>query len=157
MLTVRSLIPTLDRALAFDRDFDRYLGATWTNGSNWVPATDIVEKDDAYVVSLELPGVTPESVELSFEQDTLTVKGMKTPTFNVTENEEVRIFAAERVTGSFERSIRLPMHVDAEKIGARYEHGVLHVTVPKMAAAMPRKITIAMPEIAPVSAAPSKN
>lgn len=161
MLTVRSLIPTLDRAFTMDRDFDRFLGATWSNAGGWLPPTDIVEKDDAYIVSLELPGVKPESVELSFEKDTLTVKGTKTPTVNVTENEEIRVFAAERVTGSFERSIRLPMHVDPEKIVANYEHGVLQVTVPKKPAAMSRKITISAPEmapkVAPVSSAPAKN
>jgi HSP20 family protein len=157
MLTVRSLIPTLDRAFSLDRDLDRFMGSSWTNGVAWLPPTDLVEKDEAYVVTMELPGVKPESVELSFEKDTLTVKGTKLPAVTEKENEEIRVFAAERVTGSFERSIRFPTHVDAEKILAKYEHGVLQVTVPKVAAVMPRKITIAMPEVAPAAPAPSKN
>ena len=157
MLTVRSLIPSLDRTFSLDRDIDRFLGNSWTNGSAWLPATDLVEKDEAYVVTMELPGVKPESVELSFEKDTLTVKGTKVPAVTEKENEEIRVFAAERTTGSFERSIRFPTHVVADKIAAQYEHGVLQVTVPKQAAAMPRKIAIAMPEIVPAASAPSKN
>jgi len=150
MLTVRSIIPSLDRALTLDREFSRMFAESFNgNGrGGWIPAADIVEKDSAYVVALELPGVKPEAVEVSFEQNALTVRGTKAPTLAVAENEEVRVYAAERLSGDFARSFRLPAHVDADGITAEFEHGVLRVTVPKKAAAVPRKIVVTAPAAA---------
>ncbi|HUO51092.1 MAG TPA: Hsp20/alpha crystallin family protein [Gemmatimonadaceae bacterium] len=153
MLTVRSIIPSLDRALTLNREIDRMFADSWNAAARggWLPAADIIERNDAYIVALELPGVKPEGVEVSFEQNTLTVRGTKPATLPAVENEEMRVYAAERLSGDFERSVRLPSHVDAEAITAAFEHGVLKVTVPKKAAAMPRKITITAAPAAPAA------
>ena len=82
------------------------------------------------------------NVEISFEQNTLTLKGTRGPTLQRPENGELRLYTAERVSGDFARSIRLPDYVDGERIEAQYTNGVLTITVPKAESALPRKIAI---------------
>jgi HSP20 family protein len=144
MLTVRPLVPALDRVFSLNRDLERAFGDAMsrTASSVWHPATDVVEQPSAYTIALELPGVTPEAVEISYEQNTLTIRGSKAPTLQPSENSELRIFVAERMSGAFERSFRLPEHVDGGAIQATFRHGVLSITVPKKPASQPRKITI---------------
>ena len=146
MLASRSLIPTLDRMLTFDRAFDQALNAGWsTDGARvWVPTMDVVEKKDAYLVYAELPGVDLSKIEIDFEKNVLTIRGTRESSLNVNSNDEIRVYAAERATGAFERSIRLPEHVDGENIGAEFSNGLLTVTVPKARAAQPRKIEISV-------------
>ena len=131
---------TLDRMLTLDRVFDQALGASL--GRVWVPAMDVAEKRDAYVVQAELPGLSPEQVDVSFEKNVLTIRGTKPASFDTKNEGELRIFAAERVSGSFERSVRLPEFVDAERITAHFSNGLLTITVPKAEAAQPRRISI---------------
>ena len=83
-----------------------------------------------------------EQVDVSFEQNVLTVRGNKPASFDVAAEGEVRVFAAERVHGGFERSVRLPEFVDADRIEATFNNGLLTITIPKAQAAQPRKITI---------------
>lgn len=140
MLTTRNL-NTLDRMLTLDRVFDQALGASF--GSRvWVPAMDVAERRDAYVVHAELPGLSPDQVDVSFEKNVLTIRGTKPASFDTAADGELRIFAAERVSGSFERSVRLPEFVSADRISASFDNGLLTVTVPKAEAAQPRKIAI---------------
>jgi len=138
MLTTRTLGTSLDRMLTLNRAFDQAF-----NGSRvWVPALDVAERGDAYVIHLELPGVSPEQVDVSFEQNVLTVRGTKPASFDAAAEGELRVFAAERVHGGFERAVRLPEFVDADRIEASFTNGLLSITVPKAKAAQPRKITI---------------
>jgi HSP20 family protein len=140
MLNTRSL-SSLDRMLTLNRVFDEALNSS--SGSRvWVPDMDVVERNDAYLVYAELPGVNEEQVEVGFEQNVLTLRGTKPAGFDAGKEGELRVFAAERVHGSFERSVRLPEFVDADRITARFDHGVLAVTIPKAEAAKPRRITV---------------
>ncbi len=145
MITTRSLASTLDRMQSFNRAFDRAFATPWdgATGRVWVPALDVIERKDAYLVTLELPGVDPKDVEISFEQNVLTVRGTKTPTTSAADDQnDVRVYASERVAGAFERSIRLPEFVDGDAISARASNGLLQITIPKARAAQPRKIEI---------------
>lgn len=141
MITTRPFSTSLDRMLTLNRALGQALGAPLASRA-WVPAMDVAELSDAYVINAELPGVNPEHVELSFEQNVLTVRGEKPAGFTAPSEGEIRLFAAERVHGSFERAIRLPEFVDSERIVARFDNGLLTVTVPKARAAQARKITI---------------
>lgn len=141
MLTTRSLGTSLDRMLTLNRAFDQaFSGIGGTR--MWVPALDVAERGDAYVVHAELPGVSPDQVDVSFEQNVLTIRGTKPASFDVAAEGEMRVFASERVHGTFERAVRLPEFVDADRIDASFANGLLTVTVPKAQAAQPRKITI---------------
>ena len=148
MLTSRSLNSTIDRMLTLNRVLDEALASSWNgngtsgNGRVWVPALDVIERQDAYLLAVEMPGVDPASVDISFEQNVLTVRGTKPHGFDLPQDAEVRVYSAERVSGNFERSVRLPEYVDSENISAETRHGVLFLTVPKAQAARAKKIAI---------------
>jgi HSP20 family protein len=153
----RSLNSTLDRMMTLNRAIDQAFNGSLRNDSAnrvWVPALDVIEKRDAYVVIVELPGVNQSKVELSFEQNILTIRGEKDSFFDPTKDGELRVYAAERVAGPFERSIRLPEFVDSDQITAELRDGLLMVIVPKATAAQPRKIEI-KPAVHSVSSARS--
>ena len=141
MLTTRPLGSSFDRMLTLNRVFDHALTAS--GGTRvWVPAMDVAERADAYLVHLELPGVNPETVEITFEQNVLTIRGTKPSAIDPQTDGETRIFAAERVHGGFERSVRVPEFVDPDRIDAQFANGLLTITVPKAQAARARKISI---------------
>jgi HSP20 family protein len=145
MLTNRSLTSTLDRMMSLNRALDHAFSPTWSSEATnrvWVPALDVVEKQDAYLVYAELPGVEQSQIELSFEQNVLTIRGAKASSFDPTKDGELRVYAAERVTGAFERAIRLPEFVDGDRIAAEFRNGVLTVSIPKAQAAQARRIQI---------------
>lgn len=109
----------------------------------WMPPIDIYEADNAIIVEADLPGVHQENVDIQFDRNTLTISGTRAATLpSKDKSAQLRVFSSERVSGGFSRSIRLPEHVDAEKIAATFADGVLKVTVPKSSQAVPRKIAI---------------
>ncbi|HJQ19844.1 MAG TPA: Hsp20/alpha crystallin family protein [Gemmatimonadaceae bacterium] len=144
MLTSRSFNSTLDRMLTLNRVIDEALNGSMpsTESRAWIPALDVMERADAYLIALEVPGVDPSAIDISFEQNVLTVRGSKAMGFELNKDAELRVYSAERVIGNFERSVRLPEYVDGDKISAEYVHGVLFLTVPKVQAAQPRRIAI---------------
>jgi HSP20 family protein len=107
--------------------------------SSWFAPTDVTEDTDGIQISMELPGVDPDQVRLSLENNILTVRGEKKPQV---EGDKDRVHRFERKYGQFERAFVLPNTVDPEKVDARYEHGVLFVTVPKAERAKPREIPV---------------
>lgn len=157
MLTTRSLSSTLDRMLSLNQALDDAFFAGARDGAArvWVPALDVAERKDAYLVTLDLPGVDPTTVDLSFEQNVLTIRGTKPSALAAARDEELRVYAAERVSGTFERAIRVPEFVDGDQITAHAANGVLEITVPKARAAQARKIEIraSQPEIGAPGAA----
>jgi HSP20 family protein len=155
MLTGRTFNSTIDRMMTLNRVLDEALATSFNGRSEpraWVPAIDVVERRDAYLIALEIPGVDPDSLDVSFEQNVLSVRGSKPMGFELGKDNELRVYSAERVVGNFERSVRLPDFVDGEKIEAEFQHGVLFLTVPKMQAAQPRKISIKPAESKQISA-----
>ena len=108
-------------------------------GASWVPPVDIFEDASAIRIDVEVPGVSPDDVKISLENNLLTISGTKQQ--NVEEHSE-RVHRYERTYGSFERSFTLPSTVDAQNIKANYEHGVLTVTLPKVEKARPRQIEV---------------
>ena len=108
--------------------------------SSWFAPTDVSEDANGIQISMELPGVDPDEVRLSLENNTLTIRGEKKATHAEQDNERVHRF--ERTYGRFERAFVLPNTVDPERVDARYENGVLFVTVPKAERAKPREIRV---------------
>ncbi len=132
---VRRLNHVLDQA---------FNGWPFANGSDsfapsaWVPSTDIVEAGEGLKISLELPGLKPEDVKISLENFVLTVKGEKKQQVE----EKGTVYRYERSYGSFERAFTLPNTVDADKVSASFENGVLTVSIPKSEKAKPREIQV---------------
>jgi HSP20 family protein len=103
---------------------------------------DAWETESAFVVQLDLPGVAPENVDVSFERNTLTIRGRRAETIPAPEKDGLRVYANERPCGEFARTVRFPQYVVGDGIQAQFANGVLTVTVPKADAAKPRKIAV---------------
>jgi HSP20 family protein len=116
-----------------------YAGDGGTSVGAWAPAMDIYETQEKFVVHVELPGVEPDSVDVSVEDSTLTVRGERNFYDEVNEDSFHRV---ERRFGSFMRSLTLPQTADAEHVEASFDKGVLTIEVPKVEQAKPRKIQI---------------
>lgn len=130
----------------FNRMFDEALGAFaqaaengGTLASAWVPPCDIFEDRDALRIVMEVPGVSPEDVKLSLENNRLSIRGEKR---QASEEQVDRVHRYERSYGAFERVFTLPTTVDADRIEARVEHGILTVRLPKVERARPREIPV---------------
>jgi HSP20 family protein len=107
--------------------------------STWFAPTDVSEDGNSLRITMELPGVNPDDVRLSLENNILSIRGEKK--HQIEENNE-RVHRFERTYGMFERTFALPNTVDPEKIEARYENGVLFVVIPKAERAKPREIRV---------------
>jgi HSP20 family protein len=105
----------------------------------FVPAVDIAEDSDAVTITAEVPGMTKEDLDVSIEDGVLTLRGEK-KSEGTSEGKDFH--RVERLYGRFERRIQLPQNVDAEKVTAGYQDGVLKLTMPKVAAAKARSIRI---------------
>jgi HSP20 family protein len=127
--------PTLAHALGLHAQ----QGSSRTATTAWAPALDISERKDAYLVTVELPGLKPEDLDLTMEDGLLTIKGERQFT---SESSEQQFHRVERRYGAFRRSITLPAHVMAEGIQASFEDGVLQIMVPKAEEATPKRIQV---------------
>lgn len=105
----------------------------------WAPAIEVFETEDKFVVKAELPGIKEGDIDISVVGDTLTIKGERKAESEVKEED---YYCCERSYGSFSRSIALPSNVDAHKIKASCEDGVLEVNLPKAAEVKPKKISV---------------
>jgi len=124
------------------RMMDEVLSGGWNGGtvaSAWTPTVDVFEDKENLKIVVELPGVTPDDVKISLENQVLTIQGEKK---QVAEESSERWHRYERSYGSFERMFTLPSSVDADRIQAKVEHGVLTVTLPKAERAKPREIQV---------------
>ena len=108
-------------------------------GFNVTPAIDIVEKDKAFEVTAELPGLDAKNIDLQLSDGMLTIKGEKQ---EEKEEKTKDRYVSERRYGSFRRTLQVPGSVDAEKIEANYKGGVLTVTLPKSSEAQKQPKTI---------------
>jgi HSP20 family protein len=105
----------------------------------WAPALDISERKDAYLVTVELPGVEANDLQITFEDGLLTIQGERPFAHDSSEQQFHRV---ERRYGAFRRAITLPAHVMAEGIEASFDDGVLQIVVPKMEEATPKRIQV---------------
>ena len=119
----------------------------------WAPALDISERKDAYLVTVELPGVEPDDLQITLEDGLLTIQGERHFAHDSTEQQFHRV---ERRYGAFRRSITLPAQVQAEQIEASFDNGVLQIMVPKMEEAKPKRIQV-RPGRADIPAASSED
>lgn len=105
----------------------------------WAPALDISEREDAYLVTVELPGVKARDVEIMFEDGLLTIQGERHPAGDPAAG---KVHRAERRYGAFRRVITLPRHVQADAIEATAQDGVLQILVPKAPEAHAQRIQV---------------
>ena len=130
-------------------EVDRVLGSAGRNcraevsktDTQWAPLVDVAETADAYELEADLPGLTPQDIELVIENDVVTLRGERK---GRVEAQGVDTRRRERRFGKFERSFRVPQEVDASKAEAVFKEGVLRIHLPKVAAAKPRRIEVSV-------------
>lgn len=105
----------------------------------FLPPVDVVEEKDAFLVNAELPGLTKDDVNVTLQDNCLTIKGEKK---YEAEKKEADYYRRERAYGAFSRTIELPTSVDAKKIDAQFKDGVLSVRLPKSEEAKPKQIEV---------------
>lgn len=123
---------------AFDSLFNDMLG-DWGLQPTRIPAVDITETDDAYVLEAELPGYKQEDVKVSIEKHVLKLSSSKE---SKKEEKDKKRLVSERCYQCFERSFTLPEDVNEEKIEGEFTDGILRLTLPKMEVAKPKAIEV---------------
>jgi HSP20 family protein len=136
-IPLNSAMPTLSLRRELDRLFDDVFVNRPT--ASWQPATDAREDGTGFTLHLDVPGLSPESVEVLAEDGVLTVKGARPSTAL---NDAERTLFAERTQGAFVRRFRLPKSADLQAIEATYTHGVLTLRIGKVAPAQPRRVPV---------------
>ena len=109
--------------------------------TDWVPPVNVAETPDSILVTAELPGVSPDDVEIQVEENVLTIRGEKHEERQA-EDAEHHMHISERIMGSFSRSFTLPRKADVERIAAEFGDGVLKVDVPKAPETRARRIEV---------------
>ncbi|MGO9933815.1 MAG: Hsp20/alpha crystallin family protein [Steroidobacteraceae bacterium] len=128
-------------------EINRLFGNARENDSSsatatWIPPVDIHEYADRFELYVDIPGVEPNQVELTLDGGVLTLSGERPEQAARKNGEEAQAQRTERGHGHFHRRFVLPETVDGEKVNASGKNGVLTVTIPKQAKAMPRRIQI---------------
>ncbi|HXD57819.1 MAG TPA: Hsp20/alpha crystallin family protein [Thermoleophilaceae bacterium] len=122
----------------FNRLFDTLFQPV-NSSQRWAPAMDLVEADDHFVLKADLPGLADDDVNIEVQDGTLTISGERK---SENEKREKGWYRVERSFGRFSRSLSLPEGVDADKIEASFDKGVLEVRIPKPEERKPRRIEI---------------
>ncbi|MDE2461005.1 MAG: Hsp20/alpha crystallin family protein [Gammaproteobacteria bacterium] len=123
----------------FDRGFVGQDRDSSLTASDWVPAVDIKEEDNRFLIHADVPGVDPKDIEITMEDGILTLKGERK---SETREERDGYRRVERVSGQFFRRFTLPDTADAEGVSAKGVNGVLEISIPKQPKAQPRRITV---------------
>jgi len=110
-----------------------------TGFADWHPALDVRDDSEGYVVTADIPGVAPSDIEVTMHDGLLTIKGERQQEAEKAHGGSIRV---ERSYGSFYRQLRLPGTVDADRIEATSNNGVLTLTIPKAKEALPHKIEV---------------
>jgi len=127
--------------------FDEWFRALWrfpwgaeeVQAADWGPAVELTEENGSYRLTAELPGIRPEDIEITIEDNVLTLKGKKE---EETEEKDRHYHISERRYGEFQRSFLLPRSIATDEVRAEMKDGVLTVTLPKSQEAMGRRIEI---------------
>ena len=105
----------------------------------WAVPLDVIRRGDDTVVRASMPGVSPEEIDVSLEDNVLTIKGRTAEEYS---EEQDSYLMRERRTGSFHRALRLPESVDPDRVEPRYDHGVLTITIPRAEAKKARQLQV---------------
>jgi len=120
-------------------DFDRFPGTEGLFDRRYSPAMDVTENEDSFTVRAELPGISEKDIDVSIASNVVTIRGEKKED---KEEKNGKVFRRETWSGSFQRTLSLPLAVDARNIKADLKDGVLTVVLPKHEEAKPKQIAV---------------
>ena len=123
----------------FSTAFDTPTGGNGSTLRRWMPAMDLVEADEHFVLTADLPGMTEADVNIEVDDRVLTVSGERKANYETSKDGFHRV---ERAFGTFSRSLTLPKGVDAGAVSASFDNGVLEIHIPKPEQVKPKKIEI---------------
>jgi len=107
---------------------------------NWKPAIDVREITNGYLIRADLPGVQRDDVEITVNDNVLTIRGKR----NLGDSgDDAKVLRSERIGGNYYRKLKLPTTINRDEISAKYENGVLEILLPKGTDAQPRRISVA--------------
>jgi len=143
---MRALIPS-NGLTTLRKEMDRLFDRIWEGGlpevttplGEWTPALDISATNDVVVVKAEVPGIEPKDIQVTWNNQVLTVAGEKRMH---KEEKDEKFYRMERASGSFARSVTIPVPVDVSKVEATFHNGLLTITMPKTAAAKGTSIPV---------------
>lgn len=140
-MTLTRRYPMLrERRNLVDDFFETFLDSFNTMSNvNWSPSVDLEETKNDYIIHAELPGMNKKDIDISVENDVLTISGEKKERV---QTKDSNCLISEIMSGHFSRSFRLPAQIDSEKIEAKWDNGILVVKIPKSEVAKPKKIQI---------------
>ncbi len=128
---------------AMNRLFEQsFVNPAWstTTSQNWTAPVNVYETEQGYQMYVLLPGIKPEDIELTVDQNTLTFKGQFYPL--VQENQQGKWLLQEFGSGTFGRTLTFPKPIDVDHIETKYEYGVLYIYIPVSEAVRPKRISI---------------
>ena len=126
-------------AVEFNRLFDTLFQPASGTTSRWIPAMDLVEAEDHFVLKADLPGLDEDAVSIEVQDNVLTVSGERRDS---TDEKADGYFRVERAFGSFSRSLALPDGIDADRVTADFDDGVLEIRIPKPDERRPHRVAI---------------
>lgn len=140
----RSVWSPFDRMATLQQEMNRLFEGTFGEGPSnlfggWNPALDVYQDKDNITVTVELPGLNKDEIDISIHEGALIISGERK---QESEKQDSETFRSERFFGRFQRSVRLPSAVNADKVTANYKDGVLTVVLPKTEEAKPRQIAV---------------
>ena len=141
MREAAELMNEFDRVLEYPLLRQRWGMPLRTNEvvGSWNLALDVAEKGDVFTVKASLPGISPDDLNVTLEDNVLTIQGETKEDETIEENS---YHIRERRYGSFSRSVRFPVPVEGDKVEAEYENGVLTLSIPKAEAVKPKRIAV---------------
>jgi HSP20 family protein len=128
----------------FSTFFDTPTGRGGNGGAaarRWIPAMDLIEAGEHFVLKADLPGMTEDDVKIELENNVLTISGERKTEL---EDKHEGYYRLERSSGAFTRSLTLPEGIDAGAVAATFDNGVLEVRIPKPEEAQPKRVQIAV-------------
>ena len=131
----------------FGTFFDSPAGGNGGRLGRWIPAIDLIEEGDHYVLRADLPGLNEDDVKVELEDNVLTISGERRSEH---EDKKEGYYRIERASGSFSRSLTLPEGVDPDSVHANFDKGVLEVSIPKPEERKPRRVAIGVSGKSPV-------
>jgi len=108
---------------------DDFFNEAVTSSNNFIPGLDVSETDDQFLVNVELPGMKKEDIDVSLEDNRLTVSGERS--FEKEHDNGTKYHRVESRYGTFERTVQLPDNVDSESVSATYQDGILNISINK--------------------------
>ncbi len=139
---VSSFSSPFDAMVAFQRALEASLASPWlaagTAGAGSFPPINVFQQGDDFVAVVELPGVDKDSLQIEAKENTIRIAGHKTIKYD----QNASVHRRERVTGSFDRTIAVPIHINPDGIRAEMRDGVLALQIPRAEREKPRKITV---------------